>query len=48
MEHLDSRSEPDLYEDDEDMLLREVIRDEHDLLFLDSYLKESLRMNDTL
>jgi hypothetical protein len=29
--------------DDEDMLLANVIQDEHELLFLDIYLRESFR-----
>lgn len=41
MEDIDTQSvnEPD----DHQLLLRHVIGDEHDLLFLDSYLTESLR-----
>jgi hypothetical protein len=29
--------------DDEDMFLSDVVKDEHELLFLDSYLRESFK-----
>lgn len=40
MEELDTLETNEQY-DEEEIFLREVIRDEYELLFLDSYLKEA-------
>lgn len=34
--------------DEDELFLNEVIQDEHDLLFLDSYLKEALAEEKTI
>lgn len=40
MDDFDTREGNEQYDED-DLFLREVIKDEHELLFLDSYLKEA-------
>lgn len=48
MEELDNRETNDPYDEEEEMFLKEVIQDEHDLLFLDSYLRETLGTGNTI
>ncbi len=48
MEEIDTSHEKNDQYDDEDMFLNEVIQDDHELLFLDSYLKEALGSGDTI
>lgn len=45
MEDVDIQQNDDY--DEEDLFLRDVISGEHDLLFLDSYMRESLRASGT-
>ena len=47
MEEIDTNHGTNEY-DDEEMFLREVIQDDHELLFLDSYLKEALGGGNTI
>ena len=48
MEEIDTNHETNDQYDDEEMFLREVIQDEHELLFLDSYMKEALGGGSTM
>lgn len=48
MEEIDTSHETNDQHDDEDMFLREVIQDDHELLFLDSYLKEVFGNGNTI
>lgn len=48
MEELDTRETNEMYDEEEDLFLREVIQDDHVLLFLDSYLMETLTAGSTI
>ena len=47
MEDIDTHETNDQYDED-DMFLQDVIQDDHELLFLDSYLKEALGSGKTI
>ncbi len=48
MEEIDKEPGKDeILNEDEDMFLREVIRDDHQLLYLDTYLREVLSKKPT-
>lgn len=47
MEEFDTHETNEQY-DEEEMFLHEVIRDEHELLYLDSYLKEAFGNGSTI
>lgn len=48
MEDIDTHETNELYDEEEEMFLRDVIQDEHELLFLDSYLRETLGNGNTI
>ncbi len=48
MEDIDTNHETNDRYDEDDMFLHEVIQDDHELLFLDSYLKEALGSMSTI
>lgn len=48
MEDFDTHETNELYDEEEEMFLKEVIQDEHDLLMLDSYLRETLGSGNTI
>jgi hypothetical protein len=49
MEDIDTHETNELHgEEEDDMFLQEVIQGEHELLFLDSYLKDVFGNTDTI
>lgn len=45
---MDNRETNETYDEEEDLFMREVIQDDHVLLFLDSYLMETLSTGNTI
>jgi hypothetical protein len=48
MEDIDTHETSERYDDEDEMFMQEVVQGEHELLFLDSYLKDVFTNSSTI